>query len=385
MIKSLGRGGAEKLIPQTVALHDREKYEFYCIYFYHRPDGIQEELEALGIQLYFFPSTNLGIFNQVKKVREFVVEKQIDIIHAHLPWAGILSRLVGRKIAVPIVYTEHNTWDRYNLISYWGNRLTFKQQDAAIAVSHEVALSMQLNSIIDPLKIPSRLQLYAIPNGVNVSEFKKERGLGNRVREGLGIPDNAFVIGKVAVFRSQKRLLLWVEQALEILKVAPETQFLLVGDGDWRRKIIEQIEASGKKELFHWVGVQKEVVPYLSAMDLYMSSSEFEGLPIAMLEAMACEVPVVATRAGGIGEVVSHGVEGFLCEVADYQQLAPLALQLIQDRELHQQFAEAARKRVEEHFSMPRMVREIEGVYERVLKVGGRKSEMGSFFEPLRS
>ena len=385
MIKSLGRGGAEKLIPQTVALHDREKYEFYCIYFYHRPDGIQEELEALGIQLYFFPSTNLGIFNQVKKVREFVVEKQIDIIHAHLPWAGILSRLVGRKIAVPIVYTEHNTWDRYNLISYWGNRLTFKQQDAAIAVSHEVALSMQLNSIIDPLKIPSRLQLYAIPNGVNVSEFKKERGLGNRVREGLGIPDNAFVIGKVAVFRSQKRLLLWVEQALEILKVAPETHFLLVGDGEWRRKIIEQIEASGKKEHFHWVGVQKEVVPYLSAMDLYMSSSEFEGLPIAMLEAMACEVPVVATRAGGIGEVVSHGVEGFLCEVADYQQLAPLALQLIQDRELHQQFAEAARKRVEEHFSMPRMVREIEGVYERVLKVGGRKSEMGSYFEPLRS
>ena len=89
---------------------------------------------------------------------------------------------MGRKIAVPIVYTEHNTWDRYNLISYWGNRLTFKQQDAAIAVSHEVALSMQLNSIIDPLKIPSRLQLYAIPNGVNVSEFKKERGLGNRVR-----------------------------------------------------------------------------------------------------------------------------------------------------------------------------------------------------------
>lgn len=378
MIKSLGRGGAEKLIPQTVALHDREKYEFYCIYFYHRPDGIQEELEALGIQLYFFPSTNLGIFNQVKKVREFVVEKQIDIIHAHLPWAGILSRLVGRKIAVPIVYTEHNTWDRYNLISYWGNRLTFKQQDAAIAVSHEVALSMQLNSIIDPLKIPSRLQLYAIPNGVNVSEFKREGGLGNRVREGLGIPNNAFVIGKVAVFRSQKRLLLWVEQALEILKVAPETHFLLVGDGEWKSKLLARIAASGQKDHFHVVGVQKEVVPYLSAMNLYMSSSEFEGLPIAMLEAMACEVPVVATRAGGIGEVVSHGVEGFLCEVADYQHLAPLALQLIQNRELHQQFAQAARKRVEEHFSMPRMVREIEGVYERVLKVGSQMSDVGS-------
>jgi L-malate glycosyltransferase len=368
LIKSLGRGGAEKLIPQTVALHDREKYEFYCIYFFHKEDYIMEELEAVGIHLFLFPSSNLGLFRQVNKIRKFVLENQIDLIHAHLPWAGILSRLVGGKLNIPIVYTEHNTWDRYNLMSYWGNRLTFKQQDAAIAVSHEVALSMQLNSMFDPLRIPGRLKLYAIPNGVNICQFKREKGLGNRVRQELGIQEQAFVIGKVAVFRSQKRLWLWVEQALEILKRAPETHFMLVGDGDWRPKIITQIEASGKKELFHWVGVQSEVVPYLSAMDLYMSSSEFEGLPIAILEAMACEVPVVATRAGGIGEVVNHGVEGFLCEVPDYRQLASLALQLIQDRNLHSQFAQAARKRVEERFDMLRMVKEVEVVYEHVLK-----------------
>lgn len=368
LIKSLGRGGAEKLIPQTVALHNREKYEFYCIYFFHKEEYIMEELEAVGIQLFLFPSSNWGLFKQIKKVREFILEHQIDLIHAHLPWAGILSRLVGRKLNIPIVYTEHNTWDRYNLISYWGNRLTFKQQDAVIVVSHEVALSMQLNSILDPLRIPGRLKLYAIPNGVNVCQFKRGKRIGNRVREELGIPQSAFVIGKVAVFRSQKRLWLWVEQAIEILKTASDTHFILAGDGYWRPKIIAQIEASGHQEHFHWVGVQKEVIPYLSAMDIYMSSSEFEGLPIAMLEAMACEVPVVATRAGGIGEVVSHGVEGYLCEVAEYDQLAPLALKLIQDRELHQRFSQAARKRVEEDFSMRRMVTEIERVYERVLK-----------------
>lgn len=367
LIKSLGRGGAEKLIPQTVAQHDQEKYEFYCIYFFHQEDYIMEELQAVGIKLFLFPSKNLGLFQQVGKVKEFVVEHQIDIIHAHLPWAGILSRLVGRKLPVPIVYTEHNTWDRYNFISYWGNRMTFKMQDAAIVVSNEVALSMQLNSIIDPLRIPARLKLYAITNGVNVSEFKREKEKGNRVREELGIPDSAFVIGKVAVFRSQKRLWLWVEQALEILKTAPGTHFILVGDGDWRQKIIVQIENSGKKAQFHWVGVQKDVVPYLSAMDVYMSSSEFEGLPIAMLEAMACEVPVVATRAGGIGEAITHGVEGCLCEVDEYQQLSPLCLELIQDRSKQQAFAQAARKRVEEQFSMRRMVRELERVYGRVL------------------
>jgi glycosyltransferase involved in cell wall biosynthesis len=107
------------------------------------------------------------------------------------------------------------------------------------------------------------------------------------------------VVGKVAVFRSQKRLWLWIDTAVEILKECPDTHFLLVGDGEWRERILQQIQDSGKADHFHWVGVQKKVIPYLSLMDIYLSTSEFEGLPIAMLEAMSCEVPVVATRAGG--------------------------------------------------------------------------------------
>jgi glycosyltransferase involved in cell wall biosynthesis len=367
LIKSLGRGGAEKLIPQTAALHDKEKFEFYCLYFFHQNNNIVDELEEAGIKVFHIPSSNLGLFFQVSKVREFVKEHQIDIIHAHLPWAGILSRLAGKKMSVPIVYTEHNTWDRYNPFSYWGNRLTFKQQDAAIAVSNEVSLSMQLNLIFDPLKIPGRMKLYSIPNGVNVTDFQRSWEDRETIRKAWKIPQDAFVVGKVAVFRSQKRLWVWVEQALEILKKAPQTHFLLVGDGEWRAKILSQIKSSGKTANFHWAGVQKEVRPFLSAMDLYMSSSEFEGLPIAMLEAMACELPVVATRAGGIGEVITHGVEGFLCEIDQYAELSSLALKLIQDPSLHQSFSAAARKRVEEDFSMVQMVKELEKVYEEVL------------------
>lgn len=184
----------------------------------------------------------------------------------------------------------------------------------------------------------------------------------------LGIPENSRVIGKVAVFRDQKRLWLWVEIAIKILRKNQEVHFLLVGDGEWRARLEDQILRSGYKENFHLVGVQKDVIPYLNIMDIYMSSSEFEGLPIAMLEAMACEVPVVATRAGGIGEVIQEGVQGYLTGIDDWEKLNDFCLRILKDQNLYQKMAFEARKRVEEQFSMSRMVKELEDIYRKSLK-----------------
>lgn len=401
LIKSLGRGGAEKLIPETALVHDQDHFEFHCLYFYHQENNIVDELEDAGIQVHLIPSGNLGLFFQVNKVKSFAKELGIDIIHAHLPWAGIMARFVGNRLNIPIVYTEHNTWDRYNKVSYWGNRMSFKNQDIAIAVSNEVALSMQLNSIIDPYRRGGRMKIKVIQNGVNTEVFRRSTSLrrsvvagANEMSEGISTSDNpapipplkggagaiytdlknnlqipaeAKVIGIVAVFRDQKRLWVWVDLALQILQKCPETHFLLVGDGEWRTRLELQIEQSGASANFHLVGVQKQVIPYLSIMDIYLSSSEFEGLPIAMLEAMSCEVPVVATRAGGIGEVVQHGVQGFLSEIEEYEELVDYCVQLINDDELHKSMSLASRERVVAHFSMNKMVEELEAVYYSVI------------------
>ncbi|WP_377066591.1 glycosyltransferase [Negadavirga shengliensis] len=370
LIKSLGRGGAEKLLPETAALHS-DGFEFFCMYFYHRESNVVGELEAAGVHVVYVPSGNLGLLWQVKKVKEFILQHDIDLVHSHLPWAGILGRLVRRKTGIPLIYTEHNTWERYNRISYWGNRLTFKLQDAAVFVSNEVALSTRLNLFFAPLTVPPPLLLKTIPNGVNTEKFKKDLMARTRVRRELGIAEQAIVVGKVAVFRSQKRLWLWVEQALEILRHHPETHFLLVGEGEWKQRIERQIEDSGQAARFHLIGMQREIVPFLSAMDIYMSSSAYEGLPVAMLEAMSCGLPVVATRAGGIGEVVRHGMEGYLCEIENHRELAPLVLDLVRDKEKRRAFGEASRKRVEVHFSLEKMVQAIEGLYGQVLERKG--------------
>jgi glycosyltransferase involved in cell wall biosynthesis len=244
---------------------------------------------------------------------------------------------------------------------------------------------MRLNSIWDPYRRGGRLKVIVVQNGVNTEVFRRKSVENKRIeigrlgsgilggvslRERLGIPENACVIGKVAVFRSQKRLWLWVELAMRILKTCPETHFLLVGDGEWRERILSQVKKSGLEKNFHWVGVQKNVVPYLSLMDIYLSTSEFEGLPIAMLEAMSCEVPIVSTRAGGIGEVIQHGKQGFLTEIEEWEELEGYCIQLLQNPELRKTMAQAARDRVIEKFSMKRMVSELERIYMEVIKVG---------------
>lgn len=363
LIKSLGRGGAEKLIPETVKFFDQDKFEFYCIYFYHKENNIIDELESVGINILLIPSSNLRVFNQVGKVSDFVHEVGIDIIHAHLPWGGILARLVSRKTKIPLVYTEHNTWDRYNRISYWLNRLTFTYQDVAIAVSREVELSINVHSCLTTFLQKKRLKTIHIHNGIDTGVFKKDNIARAHIRADLDIPTDAFVIGKIAVFRIQKRLHIWIEQAVEIIKSGKNVHFILVGDGGLRDQILLLISNSGYESKFHLVGLQKQVVPYLSAMDLYLSSSEFEGLPVAMLEAMSCSLPVVATRVGGIGEVVQHGYEGLLCEVTDYHQLAYLCIEIIDNPSLLDKISKNSRYRVENYFSIQKMVSQIEEVY----------------------
>ncbi|MDX5479268.1 MAG: glycosyltransferase, partial [Cyclobacteriaceae bacterium] len=147
LIKSLGRGGAEMLLPETLKVHDREKFDFHFAYFLPWKDQMVPAIEALGAKaLCFKARTNLQMFQRVGEISRYVQEHQIDVVHSHLPWAGVIARLVGKKTGVPVVYTEHNKWERYNKITYWLNKLSFGWQDAAVAVSDDVQQSIRKNA-----------------------------------------------------------------------------------------------------------------------------------------------------------------------------------------------------------------------------------------------
>ena len=177
------------------------------------------------------------------------------------------------------------------------------------------------------------------------------------------------MIGTIAVFRFQKRLDLWIELAKKILSHRPETHFIIVGDGPLKELLLEKQKQLGLESRVHFAGTQTEVRPYLSAFDLYMMTSIFEGLPIALLEAMSSGCAVVSTNAGGIKEVIRPGVDGLLCDVEEPERLVEFAAELIAHTKKRNVLALQARERVKEEFSMEKMVKALEDVYREEVKV----------------
>ena len=181
------------------------------------------------------------------------------------------------------------------------------------------------------------------------------------------MPEDKLIVGTVCVFRTQKRLHLWLELAQRLYRANPALHFVIVGDGPEEDRLREQVRAQGMEDVVSFPGRLEEVRPWLASMDVYLMTSEFEGLPIAMLEAMSMELPVVATAAGGIGEAVTDGVEGYLAPVPDWERLEVPLRNLLADADLRSRIGRGARTRVQREFSVRRMAAELEKIYTDVL------------------
>jgi L-malate glycosyltransferase len=362
IIKSLGRGGAEMLLPETLKLHQKELFEFHYIYFLPWKNQMVEAIQEQGGKVVCFSANNsIQLMTKVWAVANYVRTEKIKLIHAHLPWAGILARIVGKMCAIPVIYTEHNKQERYKRGTRIMNLLTINWLTTVVAVSTDVAASIQKHK--PNLKAPVR----TILNGVNTSYFKREFFSGQEVRKKLHIPVNAPIIGSIAVFRSQKRLDLWLELAAKILNQFEDAHFIIVGDGPLKSDLEKKRDMLGLKDKVHMPGLETEVRPYLAAFDVYMMSSLFEGLPIALLEAMSMRCAVISTDAGGIKEVIRDNANGLLCPVEEPEKLVQYACTLLKDHNLRVKYGDLARQSIIETFSMDKMVAKIEALYSEVI------------------
>jgi glycosyltransferase involved in cell wall biosynthesis len=359
IIKSLGRGGAEMLLPETIRVHNKNEFKFHVIYFLPWKNQMVQELEESGATVRCFSATNnIKILLQARKIARYVKEHQIDVIHCHLPWAGFLGRIVHKLTGVPVLYTEHNKQERYHKLTKWINRLTFNWQTAAIAVSGEVAESIQKN-------IAPKIKVHTILNGVNTDRFKKSEEGRKNIRQQYGWDADTIVIGTLAVFRFQKRLDLWLELFKQIKDQHPDKKIkgVIVGAGPLQDLIEQKRTELGFEEDVLMPGLQTNTIDWFSSMDIYMMCSVFEGLPIALLEAMSCELPVLTTNAGGIGEVIRQGVDGLLTEVNAPDELVRHASAIIKNPDFRNQLASASRQRVVDAFGMEGMVERLEHMY----------------------
>lgn len=362
IIKSLGRGGAETLLPETLSKHDKERYSFHYIYFLPWKYQMVAEIEKAGGKVTCLPAkNNLGIMRRVFQIISYIRKHNIQLIHCHLPWAGIVGRIAGKIAGVPVIYTEHNTWDKYHTLTYYFNKLSFSSQRSVIAVSEDVAQSIQAHHP----KVQPKVQV--IKNGINTEKYSHKDPVNRDVRHEMGISQDSIVIGTTCVFRLQKRMLVWLEIARAVHDLHPDVSFLVVGDGVLREEIHEKARVLNMQRYVHFTGLQTDIRPFLQSMDVFMMSSEYEGLPIGLLEAMSMGCMPACTAAGGIPELVKDGENGILVPVSQPIQMVDRLHQYLQQPAAIKKMGSAARQTVVQYFSLQKMVAELENVYENIL------------------
>ena len=364
IIKSLGRGGAEMLLPETLKYHDKERYEFHYIYFLPWKDQVVKPIERNGGKVTCFSAkNNIEIMLKVPALVGYIRKHNIKLVHCHLAWAGIAGRIAAKLAGVPVIYTEHNNISSYHRLTYWPGRLTAPLNDLTIAVSADAA---QASSKVIP---PEKLLL--ILNGVDTVSFtRNDPEAARTLRQKLGIPEDHLVVSTVAVFRKQKRLDNFVRVASSIAARHEKVSFILIGDGPERAEVEEQAKQSNLNGRIYFEGLQHNVKPYFELTDIYLMTSDFEGLPIALLEAMSMSCAPVATGVGGIPELVENNISGLLSPAGDLEALQEHVELLIENKNRRLEIAANARRRIEHSFSMKKMVDELEGVYHQFITHG---------------
>ena len=358
LTKGLGRGGAERLLVGAARGYDRARVDVEVAYLLPWKDAFVGDLERLGVPVFCLGARHDLDPRWVWRLWRLLRTRHYDIVHVQMPVPAVAVRMMRRGGTPKVVYTEHNLWTRYRPLTRWANALTYRRNDAVIAVSDAVAASIRPPGGAGP-------DVEVIVHGPDVDAIPSGSVARAHARAALGLPEEALVIGSVGNFTPKKDHATMLDAVARVSSPAPVV-LALAGIGPLEAELREHAARRGLGDRVRFLGMRDDVYELLAGFDVFAMSSRFEGLPIALLEAMSAGVPPVATAVGGIPEVIRSDRDGLLVPPADPAALADAMQQLLEDPPRRRLMGAAARERAAE-FDLAGAVRSTEHVYDRVL------------------
>ena len=359
LIKGLGRGGAEQILASAAPHLDRSRFDYEVAYLLPWKDALVKDLNDAGVPTRCLDGAE-GVA-WVGRLRRLVKDERFDLVHAHSPVAASAARvaLIGGP---PIVYTEHNVWERYHRATYWSNLLTFGRNRHVFAVSDHVRDSIRYPGVMARFGRPVAETLY---HGLDRSSIETWAGR-NGVREELHIAPDAPVVGTVANFKSHKRLDQLLRAAILVRRYVPDVRFVLVGQGPLEPQLRQLAHTLHLDDTVVFAGFREDAPRVCSTFDVFALSSEHEGLSIALIEALALGKPAVVTDVGGLTEVIEDERQGYIVPVGQPLIFGDRIVRLLEDPALRTRMGAEGRVRAEA-FDIRNAVRRMEQVYQEVL------------------
>lgn len=369
VITKLELGGAQKQLLELIRHSNRERYNTFL---FTARDGLlieeAESIDGLRLKRSEFLERPINPLKDILALIEiywFIRKNNIKIVHTHSSKAGILGRWAARLANIKIILHTVHGWPFHDyqlrlaqVLFILLERITAKFTTKLIVVSdhdREKGLRNQIGK---------EGKYVLIRYGLNFAEFNVE---DQSLRKELGIDSSDLLVGMISCFKPQKSPQNFIKLAYSINHILPNVKFLLVGDGILRRKVGRLISKFDLQRQVILAGWCWNIPKILSAIDILVLTSLWEGLPICVLEAMAASKPVVATHTGGIAEIITEGETGFLVPPCDTQRMSERLILLLKEESLRRQIGLNAKDSLSSDFSLKNMVKNNQDLYDDLI------------------
>jgi glycosyltransferase involved in cell wall biosynthesis len=355
-------GGPEKTILLGAAMADPARAKVTVCYLRDQRDGvfaIDERAAKAGVD--YVEVSERHSFDPAVwgKLRRLIADREIDIIHAHEYKTDLLALLLAKATGVQALATVHG-WTghstRERLFYYPADKRVLARFSRLIAVSSDIANELVTHGA-DPACVTTIL------NAIDHRQFRRDPSRVAAARAVHGLEPDHVAIGSVGRLEPQKRFDLLMEAFAALHATNPKLRLIIAGDGSLRKALEQQREALGLQDSVILTGHVTNVIDVHHALDLFAQSSDYEGTPNSVLEAMAMETPIVATEAGGTAELVQDGVHGRIVPIGKVDRLISGMQAALSGATTTREMADRARLRVEGDLSFETRCRRVEGIY----------------------
>ena len=374
VITKLELGGAQEVALYAVSHLDRSKFRTLLV---TGPGGLlTDEAKTLtGVDVHILSSLarRVHILADIAAFLELIRlfrRLRPAIVHTHSSKAGILGRWAAWCARVPVIIHTIHGYGITPAQPFWLRRvLILLERMTGWITTHWIAVAQADIKKGIEWGLFDRTQVSVVRPGIDPLPFQAtiDTNMRHALRASFGVGPDDFLVGTVACLKPQKAPEDFVAVAKQVCDVVPEARFVLVGDGDLRPRIESLIEANGLDKRLHLAGWRRDISTVMKIFDAFLLTSHWEGLPRVLLEARTIGLPVVATKVGGVEEVIVQGRHGWLSDAGDIAGLSANLIRVLQSRGGQTHSCAQSVEALPKEFHLEEMVKQYEFLYDRLL------------------